>query len=829
MVLDGAGPFVMQGEYWDAALTQFGSNSPARSAHGGSSFADVLAKLVEVHQREVGDLQAQISKLQHALGGKALHGVAHNGSAASSATRQGARKKGRPTSIPTSPKPRGRTVILDDGNSSCGASVEDDVPQLPRASSRKANEADNLKESGILPQPGRHRDDGNVVDIDHVPEFVVELTFAEQSDLTQQETLTEVSKAPTKIAPDDEMSVATDVDFMPDWVYRWRTLVASAMDGAVTGLVALREEWKAADSYVKVHLREVSTLRKLHQRASISARMATIRGAQVSQIPIALDPGDVDPGDGEEDKIYWFILDPASIKRLVWILVGMLLMLYDVIMLPMQVFDLPDHTFFDIAGYCTQIFWTVDIGVSFVTGVFVNMEVERRLHVIAAVYARSWLLLDLIVTMPLWLVLLFGWDRSGTQSLKAAKYMRMLRFLRLVRLAKMEKLFNESLDTVNSSAVILGLGVAKLIFLLTLVNHVNACLWYAIGDTDDHFMRWPESEAVSGRDILYKYLSSMHWAVTQFQGTSDVLPGHSTAERAYAVCTVIVALIMLSSFVSTLTNMMMKFQSMYASLTHQDEIVRAYLSANSLSMQLSVRVKKYIAWKQLLEKKREVDTALPQILPQTMLMDVLFEVRAPQLATYSFFSVTLHFPRVMRRFCTEAVDLVWPHPNEVLFKLGDEGTRMYFVVEGMLTYTHLQRASRHKELRTASAINSELLGEDEHSAMVASIHRGQYLSEGSIWVKWEHLGDCFAPSSLNSSCSVLALVVVEFIKVVSANRPVHAVGVHSAKRFAQQYNCYGKHYSDFIESGVLDLGLEELEAPREDENEVNFWRPRAFR
>merc|ERR1719491_764494 len=54
----------------------------------------------------------------------------------------------------------------------------------------------------------------------------------------------------------------------------------------------------------------------------------------------------------------------------------------------------------------------------------------------------------------------------------------------------------------------------------------------------------------------YRYLSSFHWAVTQFTPASMEIVPTNTFERLYTIVTIFFGLLMFSSFVSNMTNSM---------------------------------------------------------------------------------------------------------------------------------------------------------------------------------------------------------------------------------------------------------------------------------
>merc|ERR1712048_626235 len=98
---------------------------------------------------------------------------------------------------------------------------------------------------------------------------------------------------------------------------------------------------------------------------------------------------------------------------------------------------------------------------------------------------------------------------------------------------------------------------------MVMINHVLSCVWYAVGthaaivegevgwvksflELDHPATTWADSKAT-----IYLYLTSLHWTVTQFQGTSDILPGDSLSERLTAVLVVMSAFVIFSWYVSS--------------------------------------------------------------------------------------------------------------------------------------------------------------------------------------------------------------------------------------------------------------------------------------
>lgn len=454
------------------------------------------------------------------------------------------------------------------------------------------------------------------------------------------------------------------------------------------------------------------------------------------------------------------VLDPQSRCRIMWAAIGVTLMLYDLVMLPMQAFELPENALSTFVAWFSQFFWTLDIFLSFFTGVYINTELVKRLGAIAKSYAKSWLLFDVLVVTPIWLVMLLGTESSTTNSLQAFKYVRMLRFMRLLRLAKFSRMLGEALAGINSPVIMLVLGMVKLMGCMAVLSHVNACLWYAAGQASSD--GWTKS--YSGNSTLYQYLASMHWALTQFQGTSEITVGGSAGERAYAVVTVLLSMLILSTFVSSLTNMMMQLQALQEQRTVQQRAVRCYLSSNSISNSLSSRVKQYIEWKQKHQKKSKDDEEVMQLLPIQLMMDLQEEVRGPVLAQHKFLRMfRFVYPRLTRRVTHMAVQQLNPAPDELIFSAQESSTRMYFVLSGELKYTLVRR----KTCNTTVRLGDQVLTQD------------QYLSEAALWMHWQHRGDLVVTNFAN----LLTIVSLQFQSLIQTHPPAYASCVLYARRY----------------------------------------------
>merc|ERR1719265_459508 len=121
-----------------------------------------------------------------------------------------------------------------------------------------------------------------------------------------------------------------------------------------------------------------------------------------------------------------WIVNPDSNARIAWDLSSLFLVVYDMIMIPMAVFAMPDIQFFEVMDWTTRIFWTLDMGWSCLTGVVLSDgKVMYDQREILKRYAKSWLSLDLFIV---------GSDWAGVAlSSGGAQFARLARTSRVAR------------------------------------------------------------------------------------------------------------------------------------------------------------------------------------------------------------------------------------------------------------------------------------------------------------------------------------------------------------------------------------------------------------
>ena len=135
------------------------------------------------------------------------------------------------------------------------------------------------------------------------------------------------------------------------------------------------------------------------------------------------------------------MLHPGGTWRTFWNVLVALCIFYDLLVIPLYVFDIPSNVFLAVAGWYIQLFWNADFVISFLTGFYDEGTLVLAPSRIACHYAKTWMLFDIsLISMDWSFVVMDTMDAAEAASLQWSRSLRMLRFLRLVRMLRWIKL-----------------------------------------------------------------------------------------------------------------------------------------------------------------------------------------------------------------------------------------------------------------------------------------------------------------------------------------------------------------------------------------------------
>lgn len=427
------------------------------------------------------------------------------------------------------------------------------------------------------------------------------------------------------------------------------------------------------------------------------------------------------------------IVTPNSPKRGMWDLASLMFVIYDMIVVPLQLFDPPDTWFSKVASWGSRLFWTADIWATFMTGILQkDGTIEMKPFKIAKRYLMTWFCLDVTIVLTDWMevFLLNNTGRIGYERIgKASRVFRILRMIRLLRLFRMRQVIKLITERIRSEKLTIFADMMKIIILIVGLGHLIACIWYGIGASGPPEKNWVTAFELDESPLGYKYSTSLHWSLSQFAGGMDEVRPHNVNERVFAVFIFLFAFTGATVFVSSLTSAMTRLHIIGGQRSQQLATLRRYLNDNHISNRLAIRVVRnaqHALWEQT-RSIPEANVELLFVVSEALRVELHFEMYSPVYSRHHFFMRYIEkCPQVMCRVCHKATSMLAPSTGDVVFNAGETPPcpKMYFVLTGKMRYVSIAG--------NASEVNEQ-----------------EWLAEAVLWTHWMHLGTLDAQVECN--------------------------------------------------------------------------------
>lgn len=351
----------------------------------------------------------------------------------------------------------------------------------------------------------------------------------------------------------------------------------------------------------------------------------------------------------------------------------------------------------------------------------------------------------------------------------------MMRLLRLWRLMNSKELPESVRAFVEhyfrSEMGLTVLSILKLLCLVIWVNHLLACVWHEIANQSNDGRNWVEANNLSDESMLYRYVTAVHWSITQFFcGASDIHPTN-LEERAFAIAVLFGTIMMSASIISSLTTSMTRLSIAAAEETRKFAVLRDYLSENHISARVSLRVQRNARYA-LYELRRhtlEQDVELLALVSQPLLVELHFEMNMPSLRHHPFFQLLgEECPDLLRKICHEVVSSLSISNGDLLFSQGVTNVQhMYFLTIGKLLYVQTE-------------IKDDMFMGQKRSFLEV----GDWACEAVLWTTWSHVGSMRA----KSECKLSMLSSETFRNINLDFKAALPFASDYATRFVRQLN-----------------------------------------
>jgi len=417
-----------------------------------------------------------------------------------------------------------------------------------------------------------------------------------------------------------------------------------------------------------------------------------------------------------------FIINPDAGIRIAWDMSSLSMVVYDMIMIPMALFSMPEeHPFLVMMDWTTRVFWTLDMGWSCCTGIVcADGTVEYNWRNILKTYLKTWFGLDMFIVGSDWFGVILS---SGGMGLaKLARASRIARVVRLLRLVRMQEVIAGITERVQNDKLLLLLQIFKLLVFLIATCHVTACGWWGVGSATSG-RSWSKEYKWAEKDVGEQYLVSLHWALSQFSGGIEELAPTGGVERFYTILVWVISFIAGMVMLSFLTSCLTQQYIINGSGARQMASLKKYLSQNKIPKNLIKRLCR--SAKHAISGDLQPESVdLLHVVSEPLRIEMHYEMFSRIVAAHPFFSEFLREGNhVMRRVCHSCMTMLLLDSGDVLFQKGDEPAegKMYFVVSGSFEYL-------------------------DKFLVAHNVGPDQWLGEAALWTTWMHQGTLTAIS-----------------------------------------------------------------------------------
>lgn len=280
--------------------------------------------------------------------------------------------------------------------------------------------------------------------------------------------------------------------------------------------------------------------------------------------------------------------------------------------------------------------------------------------------------------------------------------------------------------------------------------------------------------------LEYKYLTSLHWSLTQFTPAGMDISARNSFERVFSIVVLFFAMIAFSSIVANITASMTQLRNMHESRTKDLWLLRRYMKQRKVPRELTYRISRFLdhRLKALMIEVSQSQVSVIKELSEALRNELMYCTHSPLLMGHHFFkTIDLERATVMHKICSDIKSRSIAE-RENVFDAGDIATHTFFTWGTNLTYKPISGAN------------------------VITTMAKECISEAALWVDWRHQGDLGAVCDLE----LFELDPKDFIKTMQTHPKPWFYAVTYARKFLDFISeIPALRYTDFIRDETFQV------------------------
>ena len=429
-----------------------------------------------------------------------------------------------------------------------------------------------------------------------------------------------------------------------------------------------------------------------------SARLRSISSIQSSDIDAL--------GAGMPQKRCSCVLSPSGTFRNGWDMVGVLCIVWDILMIPLQMFDLSPESqaALDWVSRLEMVFWAADMMLSFQTGFVDHGILIMDLPKIRRHYLSHWFSADLTILIAD-ILLEFAFVESLGQ-MKAAKFLRLIRLLRIIRLGKLTHVSIFLRDQLQSRTACIQLNLCIVMLCIVLLEHILTCCLYGIGSLSTA-SSWVEAHGIRNEPVSVKYATSMRWSLAQLGFGGTVIEAVSYVESIYTVVVAFVSLMSSSTVISSMTSLISSLNGAKVEETDQFWFSGSFCE-KTIEGSLGERVTGFLQYAYHTHAVQMADRPhILRMLSKPLQGDLNFHLYKGSMLKISFLaevagSIAVHSDSAFHKLASEAIAVFDTGDADVIFSTYQEADAAYFPLQARPQKVHVPSGRKVHEQNSMS-------------------------------------------------------------------------------------------------------------------------------
>lgn len=380
---------------------------------------------------------------------------------------------------------------------------------------------------------------------------------------------------------------------------------------------------------------------------------------------------------------------PGNRFKVLWNLIGVIFILYQAIVIPfviaLELVKNPKLVFIEILQDC---FFMIDVILNFNTAYVLEGELIVKRRLIALKYLKGWFILDFISSIPYGIIVsskdYFNINSNKIYSLEILGLLRILKLgrmfglIKLLRIAKlnvMVRFFNNNFD---SKLVSLLNEFLKVLFLLLIISHWMACIWFYIGKST-HESSWIDDCELRDLSVKDKYVASMYFVLISMMtvGFGDISPMNSR-ERVFTVFLQLASGIFFAYMLGTTASLLQTI-----SISNEEEEIKYHsmiqlINRKGVNRELSNRITDYLKLKIKDRELKKFDPELFNMLDPKLKEEVKVVLNIKFLVSLNFLRRRVNFVKILVNEINEESF----YPSETLYFEKEISNKVYFLNAG---------------------------------------------------------------------------------------------------------------------------------------------------